>query len=552
MNCIENSKIMIIDDQPSNLSVMYEYLNEFNTDLMLIQKGQEGIEIAELKKPDVILLDIIMPDMNGFEVCKKLKENKNTADIPVIFMSCLTDTDNIVKGFELGGIDYITKPVRREEVIARISTHLKIRRTEESLKKYSDHLEELVEKRTAELKDTCEKLEREVAEHRKLEGQLIQSQKMEAIGTLAGGIAHDFNNILGSIIGYTELALFEISEEHIIYQYLSQVLKAGDRAKELVAQILTFSRRTDQKRKLLNIIPVIKEAVKLLRASLPATIEIRQDIKGKQAVIMADPTQIHQIILNLCTNGAHAMKERGGILDISLADVDIFPEDLPFYTDIKTGPYVKLTVSDTGHGIKREVLERIFEPYFTTKETGEGTGLGLSVVHGIVTGYGGNIKVYSEPGKGTEFQVLLPKIKTDEDITHEKLETIPGGTGTILVVDDEEAIVNIMKSMLKRLGYEVITEIDSIKALESFRNAPHHFDLVITDLTMPHMTGRELAKEIMCIRADIPVILTTGFSDTINPDEEIRSGIKELLLKPVTIRNLAETVKKLLGMEIYK
>jgi len=547
MNYIENSKIMIIDDQPSNLSVMFQYLNEFNTELMLIQKGQEAIEIADLKKPDIILLDIIMPDMNGFETCRKLKENKNTADIPVIFMSCLTDTDNIVKGFECGGIDYITKPVRREEMIARISTHLKIRRTEESLKKYSDHLEELVEKRTAELKDACEKLEREVAEHRKLEGQLIQSQKMEAIGTLAGGIAHDFNNILGSIIGYTELSLFELPEEHIVYQYLSQVLKAGDRAKELVGQILTFSRRTDQKRKLLNIIPVVKEAIKLLRASLPATIEIRQDIKGEQSVLMADPTQIHQIILNLCTNGAHAMKEHGGILNITLADVDICPEDLPFYTNIKAGPYVKLTVSDTGHGIRREFIERIFEPYFTTKETGEGTGLGLSVVHGIVTGYGGNVKVYSEPGKGTEFQILLPKVKTDEDITHEKLETIPAGTGTILVVDDEKNIVNIIKSMLNRLGYDVITEIDAIKALDFFRKEPHLIDLVITDLTMPHMTGRELAKELICIRADIPVILTTGFSDSINPDEEINTGIKELLLKPVTIRNLAEAVKKILS-----
>ncbi len=547
MNEIENSKIMIVDDQPSNLSVIFEYLTAFNTDLMLIQKGQEAIEIAEIKKPDIILLDIIMPEMNGFDVCRKLKENKNTEDIPVIFMSCLTDTDNIVKGFECGGIDYITKPVQREEMIARISTHLKIRHGEEALKKYSEHLEELVEKRTAELKETCEKLEREVVEHRRLEGQLIQAQKMEAIGTLAGGIAHDFNNILGSIIGYTELAGFELPEEHIVHQYLSQVLKAGERAKELVGQILTFSRRSEENKKLLNVIPVIKEAIKLLRASLPATIEIRQDIKENQSVVMADPTQIHQIVLNLCTNGAHAMKDHGGILTVGIADVDIFPEDLTFYTNLKAGPYVKLTVSDTGHGIKRGIIGRIFEPYFTTKEIGEGTGLGLSVVHGIVTGYEGDIKVYSEPGKGTDIQILLPRIKTDESVTHENLDPIPVGTGTILVVDDEQNIVNITERMLRRLGYEVISEIDAIKALEIFRTDPDRFDLVITDLTMPHMTGKDLAKELVSVRSDIPVILTTGFSDTINSENARNNGIKELLPKPVNGRKLAEAIKKILS-----
>jgi DNA-binding response OmpR family regulator len=545
MKNIENSKIMVIDDQPENLSVIFEYLDELHADVMLIQKGREAIEVAEIKKPHIILLDIVMPEMNGFEVCEKLKENKKTAHIPVIFMSALSETENIVKGFECGGIDYIIKPAQREELIARISNHLKMCRAEEELSKYRNHLEKLVEKRTSELKETYEKLESEIIEHKRLEVQLIQSQKMEAIGTLAGGIAHDFNNILGSIIGYTELSMLEVPEKSTPYHFMSQVLKSGERAKDLVKQILTFSHRSEQKNKLLKLKSVIKEALKLLRASLPSTIEIRQNIEENQSVIMADPTQIHQILLNLCTNGAHAMKDKRGILSIDLDNIEISPEDLPFYSNLKAGPYVKLTVSDTGHGIKDEFIKRIFEPYFTTKKVGEGTGLGLSVVHGIVIGYGGDIKVYSETGKGTVFHILLPEIKADEAATADKLEPIHKGTGRILLIDDEEDLVNMIKYMLKYLGYEVTARTDSIKALEIFKNDPYSFDLVITDLTMPHMTGKELTKELVSIRHDIPVILTTGFSDTINSENVRDTGIRDLVLKPVTVRKMAEVINKI-------
>ncbi|MFH1931093.1 MAG: PAS domain S-box protein, partial [Pseudomonadota bacterium] len=401
-------------------------------------------------------------------------------------------------------------------------------------------------------------VKRDVTEEIKLEGKLRQAQKMEAIGTLAGGIAHDFNNILSAIIGYTELTEYEMPEGfNKAKGNLREVLKAGRRAKDLVKQILAFSRQGDQERKPLQISHIVKEALKLLRASLPTTIEFRLNIEPEIGIIEADPTQIHQVLMNLCTNAAHAMNEKGGILELSLQNVTIFedgfasgePEksktrNLKSEILLPPGPYVTLTVSDTGHGMSAGVVERIFDPYFTTKEKGEGTGLGLAVVHGIVKSYGGAITVYSEVGKGSTFKAHFPVIEKKLVEKEEKAEAIPAGHQRILFVDDEPVLVDIGKKMLEHLGHQVITRTSSVEALEAFRNNPDKFDLVITDKTMPQMTGFGLAKEIKRIRPGVPIILCTGFSDTTDEDKARATGINGLVMKPVVMREMAEIIKR--------
>jgi len=388
-------------------------------------------------------------------------------------------------------------------------------------------------------------VKRDVTEEIKLEDKLRQAQKMEAIGTLAGGIAHDFNNILSAIIGYTELAEYEIPEGSKTRGKLKEVLKAGSRAKDLVKQILAFSRQGDQERKPLQISHIVKEALKLLRASLPTTIEIRRNIGPDTGIIEADPTQIHQVLMNLCTNAAHAMNNKGGVLEVGIRNVEVENEDIGLeYPNVPPGHYVMLTIRDTGHGMSAGVVERIFDPYFTTKEKGEGTGLGLAVVHGIVKSYGGAITVYSEIGKGSAFYIYLPAIEKKVEEEKETGEAIPTGHQRILFVDDEPSLVDIGRKMLGHLGHEVIIRTSSLEALEAFRNDPERFDLVISDKTMPQMTGFDLARELKQIRPDIPIILCTGFSDTTDSDKAKAMGISGLVMKPIVMREMAETIKR--------
>jgi PAS domain S-box-containing protein len=387
---------------------------------------------------------------------------------------------------------------------------------------------------------------RDITIEKRLEAQLIQAQKMEAIGTLAGGIAHDFNNILSSVIGYTELALEAVSKEGLLYSNLQEVLKAGRRARDLVRQILAFSRQSDQELKPLEISPIIKETLKLLRASLPSTINIKQHIGANLGTVMTDPTQVNQILMNLCTNAAHAMGENGGTLEVNLEKVENGNEVGVRFSGLSPGPYLKLTVSDNGHGMSPEVKERIFDPYFTTKEKGEGTGLGLAMVHGIVKSHGGTITVYSEPEMGSTFHVYLPIRETETDQDTGCDEAIPTGTEHILFVDDEQPIVDIAKQMVEQLGYSVVTRTSSLEALELFRTKPDEFDLVITDMTMPNMTGEELANELMFIRPDIPIILCTGFSRSVTEKKAKAMGIQAFILKPILRQELAETIRRVL------
>ena len=383
------------------------------------------------------------------------------------------------------------------------------------------------------------------ADKAKLEAQLQQSQKMEAIGTLAGGIAHDFNNILGAIIGYTEMAVEEDQNE-IQKQYLQETLSGAERARNLVKQILTFSRQDDHEKKPLDIKVLLQEAVKFLRASIPTTIAIDQYITEESCNIMADPTQMHQIIMNLCTNASHAMKEAGGTLKIELANVDLTKDEIPNHPDLQPGHFVKLTISDTGHGIDPALIQRIFDPFFTTKSVDEGTGLGLSVVYGIVKSHGGIINVYSEPDKGAAFHVYLPRITYGEDMKVDRRKPVTGGTERILFVDDEPALVDLGTRMLSSLGYEVESVLSSVEALDLFHTKPESFDLVITDMTLPKMTGIDLSRNLLKIRPNIPIILCSGIKD---PDTEAQvksMGIKAYIMKPLTKRELAGVMREVL------
>ena len=388
-------------------------------------------------------------------------------------------------------------------------------------------------------------LKRDITEMIKMETQLRQGQKMEAIGTLAGGIAHDFNNILGAMMGYAELARFK-TKDVAIHPYLEQLLKACDRARDLVQQILTFSRQREQEKKPITVTPIVTEVMKLLRSSLPSTVEIRQRYTNRYDTVLADPTQIHQVLMNLCTNAVHAMREGEGVLEVSLRQVEIPADNRAYNPALKAGAYLQLIVSDTGKGIDPAIKDKIFDPFFTTKNTGEGTGLGLSVVYGIVKDHGGAIAVESKPGEGATFTISLPLIDTAEELEGRESSVIPKGRGSILLVDDEEPLASLGQDMLTSLGYEVAVRLSSRDALETFRAHPERFDLVITDMTMPNMTGADLAREMLKIRPEIPIIMTTGFSERVNEGEAKKIGIRKFVMKPVSLPSLAQAVKQLI------
>jgi signal transduction histidine kinase/ActR/RegA family two-component response regulator len=410
-------------------------------------------------------------------------------------------------------------------------------------------LEKRVAERTAELSLANIELKKEFEAHRNaiadkelLEQQLRQAQKMEAIGTLAGGIAHDFNNILSAIIGFTELTLEDIGTDDILKDNLQEVLIACGRAKDLISQILTFSRHSEKELKPIILSTVAKEIAKLLRATLPSTIEIKQ-IFSTDKKILGDATQLHQLIMNLSTNAAHAMQKSGGILSLSIMEINTDMDAASHLTELQPGKHLKLEISDTGHGISKSLIERIFDPFFTTKKQGEGTGLGLSVVHGIVRSHHGAIRVESQEGVGTSFRVYFP-ITESSEINQKEMETqLLGGKEHILMVDDELSLVKIGSRMLKRMGYKVTSTNNSLEALELFHKRPNHYDLILSDLTMPYLTGEKLAAEITKIRPDIPIIICTGFSAAVDLSEAVVSGIRAIVKKPIEKHQLAKTIR---------
>jgi len=378
---------------------------------------------------------------------------------------------------------------------------------------------------------------------RKLESQLLQAQKMEAIGSLAGGIAHDFNNILSAIIGFTELSMLS---EGAPVNYLREAMKAANRAKDLVKQILSFSRQTDEQRMPVHVGMVVKEVAKFLRASIPTTIDIRCAIDDGAGAVLANSVELHQILMNLCTNAVHAIGERAGMLEIEVQGMNLEPENRDGFPDLDLGHYVRLSVKDTGQGIPSDIQERIFDPYFTTKEKGVGTGLGLAVVHGIVKKSNGTIRVESVTGKGSAFHVYLPQV----DLSASKQADYPampsGGSERILFVDDEKMLVDVGEQILRRLGYDVVSRTSPLEALELFKTRPKDFDLVISDQTMPGLTGDALASELMKLNPEIPVIICTGYSQLIDQRRAREKGIRALVMKPILISEIADAIRRVL------
>lgn len=418
----------------------------------------------------------------------------------------------------------------------------------------NDELDSRVRERTKELLNQTEKLKEEIngrqkseARNRELKSKLIQAHKMESIGVLAGGIAHDFNNVLASIIGYTELAIEQVDKQSELDEFLQGIFAGGNRAKELVGQILTFARQADDDVKPVQISQTANETLSLVRASIPSTIEIRSDIRTN-ALVMGNETRIHQIMMNLFTNAYHAMEKTGGNIDFRVRDLNSGSAHLD-NPELSNGPWVKISISDTGTGIDKRILNSIFDPYFTTKKTGKGTGMGLAMVHGIVESYNGKINVESQPGHGSTFTIYLPATDKPSKVKPGLVQNAPKGSERILFVDDEDAILQMNRILLSGLGYSVTAIASPLEALALFQKDPEAFDLVITDMVMPKMTGNALVEKLKRIRNDIPVILCTGYTTEISREKAAAMGINAFLLKPVTRNKLAETIRETLDAD---
>jgi CheY-like chemotaxis protein len=515
-------KILVMSSIIDDLNTISTYLEDLIPECLVIpsHSGIVGIECTKAEAPEMVLLDIEIGGIDRYEVCRTLKSEENTRHIPILLMiDSQSDSKSYVKGLEAGATGFVRKPIDKAELSVQVKLLLQI---------------SALEKEKAELKK-----------------QLQLAQKMESIGTLAGGIAHEFNNILFPIIGYTEMCMYDVSENSKIRKNLESVLKAADRAKDLIEQIQSFSTKGRQMRKPLKIQYIVKETLKLLRASLPSTIDIRHEIDNTCGPVTADPSEIQQVMMNLCTSAYQVMEEKGGVLEVLLQEVDLTPGDLPSEIDLSSGRYMRLTVKDTGPGFEQTEVKQIFDQQYRTEDRSEQGGMGLHIVHEIIRSYKGMTCISSDSNQGTTIDVYLPLMDIRSDINSEmSLEThVPVGNETILLVDDEEDVLEMMHLLLERLGYQVISMMDSAKALEVFQKTSQTFDLVITDQTMPKMTGMELIKKIRLIRSDIPVILCTGFDEKITEENARQLGISALVGKPVRIAKIAKKIREVMELK---
>ena len=515
-----NLNILIVDDDLAMAHSIHNVLITQGYHVQTVDNALTALEKIQEGGFDLVLLDVMMPEMTGFQLLDTL--DRTNLDTYFIIMTGDTTMESAVEAIRRGASDYLKKPFEPNELLIRVENISK----QKQLK----------------------------AEHHRIEGQkkqlemeLYQSQKMEAIGTLAGGIAHDFNNILSIILGNSELALESLDEHNPIKQNLEQIFEAGNRAKDITYQLLSFCRKGDSKRLPLNLNTIIEKSLKLMRASLPSNIEIHHNLLADVHTVLGDATQIHQILINLCTNASHAMEGRGGRIDVNLEDITIQASQIAEFNGLTPGKYIKLVVSDTGQGIDPQIVDQIFDPYFTTKEVGKGTGMGLSLVQGIVKNHGGDITVQSEFGQYTSVTILLPIIdEAENNMDVSVTEELATGDERILLVDDEVMIVDVMTQFLSQLGYQTTSMTDSTAALDTFRTQPGLYDLVITDMTMPKLTGIQLTQAMREIRADIDVIICTGYSEQISIERSKELGIQAFIMKPVVMGEMAKTIRNVL------
>ncbi len=664
-NLEDNSKfkILTIDDEFYIRQSIRTYLEDYGFNVVEAENGCQGLEIFASEKPDLVVLDLRMPEMDGLQVLKEIK--KKSADIPLVVASGTGNIAAVVEALHLGAWDYILKPIEDMSILYHsIQKCLKESQLKKENKQYQEQLEELVDQRTRELRESeqryktifeytgtaaiivesddtismvnskfCEfagieakeiigkkkwydfvqtddvdlmrnyieakvksvtqdhtpmqyeirfidnnkgnkfvyvsigiipgsdrvvvslldVTEKKRAEQRwqSLESQLRKAQKMEAIGTLAGGIAHDLNNILSPVLGYADMIMRSSEPGTNEYRRSEKIQKAALRAADLVNQVLSFNRQGEDTKRWVTLHPVSKEVLKLLKGSIPTTIRIEDKIDRNCGMVEADPTQIHQVILNLCTNAYHAMEENGGILTVGLKEVNLTLSDTAGYPNLLNGEgvYLALEVSDTGCGMAEDVAERIFDPYFTTKEEGKGTGLGLATAYSIVKSCKGDIRVKTQLHIGTTFTVLLPVVNADKNKS--SLDTVlpihePASGETLLVVDDDSDIVAMCKEGFESLGYKVKPFVSSLAAFEFFKENFDMIDLVVTDQTMPGKTGFELAQDMLAIKKDLPVILCSGYTGAISEMKIKKAGIKSFVMKPVTVEELSNQIQQLL------
>jgi len=540
-------RVLLVDDESDARMQIRRHLKLKMPEITILEaeNGTDAIRIAREYSPRIVMIDINMPNMDGFTLIKQVQSE--LLRVQIVVFTGRKDSDAPIMALRLGVSDYLQKPLDMEELALALKRAIERSSILRRLDEYKEYLEQLVEERTNELLLANEQLRNEIEENKRLENQVRRSQKLDAVGVLAGGIAHDFNNILQAVIGYSELAMDDIAKGSEAEACISMVLSAAKRASELVRHILTFSRRHETCRVPVLAKPIVKETMQLTRASLPSFITIKQNLNAADAVIMADPVQLHQVLINLCTNAGQAMEESGGTLEVVLRTVNVGEDLIEPMPDLKPGRYVLFEIKDTGCGIEADIIDRVFEPFFTTREVEMGTGLGLAVVHGIVSGAGGDICVDSSPGVGTTFYVYWPLV--EDEVIDENMEeglSLPMGTEKILFVDDEDTLVELGKTMLSKLGYTVVGFTEGKDALEYFSMNPDFFDIVITDQAMPELTGMQLARRILKIRPRIPVIICTGLSPKVSQEDMDKVGIADYLEKPLSIRELVSSVRCIL------
>jgi signal transduction histidine kinase/ActR/RegA family two-component response regulator len=512
--------------------------------------------------------DILMPQMDGFQLCRELKKDQRLRHIPFVFCTATyTDPADAELGFRVGASRFLMKPIDPEVLLKHIEDAASegprpaspppsgpsVEDEVIQLKEFNGSLIRKLEKKMLDLERANQALEAEIAaskraeaEGARLELQLRHTQKMDAIGTLAGGIAHDFNNLLVGIFGFAELAKQDAGNAAATRAHVGEILKAAQRAKDLVRQILAFSGPQEHKHDPMRLAPVVEESVRLRRANIPAAIEISTQLDTESPAVLANATQVQQVVTNLLTNAWHAIGERAGHIEVRLVTVDVDADFARRNPGLRRQRYVRLCVKDDGHGMDAATIERIFEPFFTTKRPGQGTGLGLAVVHGIVRALDGAITVDSQPGRGATFCIYFPVIELDPGAATAAASEVPHGSGQrVLFVDDEPVLCQIGERFLSQFGYTPFVRTDPVAALELFREQP--FDLVITDLRMQNVSGIDFGRQILELRPETPIVLMTGYSGTLDAEGVRRLGFRELLLKPYTARGFAECVHRVLS-----